>query len=537
MRFSARIGLISIAVALGASLAAANQNLLLNGGFESGGRGPAPQWNQIYPPSIQNPPPQFTHPKEAAHRGKYCVQLQTSKPGGYSSFTQSVSGPKGADLAQLSAWVRVDEMASGSAASLLLLFSDAQGEMISLHRSRSLSQAGEWQQLSLEVQVPDGAVEWMVRCGVLGQGTVAFDDVVLTAENLKGDFYATELAVHHGDYLIRTSAASKAPWVALSIPFPFEGQSPLALRVTSDPPGMVARLDIFEQRENRPLRVTLKPTQRNAQVKLRIETLTMVRDRPLSEGLQVALAKRAKVPKEVRQHLQAAPGVDSSSSIVREAAQGFDKSDFGSLMNGISDFLNDNLKYSGGRSQGAEECLEDGSAVCTGYANVAAALLIAAEVPTRILACTQLSGRLQEHYIVEAWTPQLGWSRLESTMARFPWKDSANLIIRVVYPDSNRSSIDVPIFVQTGGGASGGFDLGADTCWQGADPIGSFLVPEKGFLGIEKHTRKAFAALVKGSAKGHVARFAPDAKQAKKLKLEDRSSRLIEAVDQWLEQQ
>ncbi len=141
------------------------------------------------------------------------------------------------------------------------------------------------------------------------------------------------------------------------------------------------------------------------------------------------------------------------------------------------------------------------------------------------------SGRLQEHYIIQAWTPELGWARAESTMARFPWQDTENLVLRVVYPDSKRSSGDVPLFFELSGGASGGFDMAEDTCWQGADMVAMTHVPTAGLEWVRTRADEAFEALVDEPAAGDAVRLAPapDAPD-----LDARTIELLERVDTFI---
>lgn len=511
-------------------------DLLQNGGFEREGGAAVDGWMTIWPRQIQDPAPDFARSEAGPRSGEACATLATSKPGGYSSFTQEVRADSKADVVTLRGWARVDEVAAGAGASFLLLFLDGAGESLGMQQSRTLGAVCDWTELELEALVPAGATRWMVRCGVTGQARVAFDDVTLVAERARGEFAPAKLVVHHGTYVLRAPQKCKAPWISLSLPFPFERQSPLALKVSTDPPEQVARLEVLDEGENRPLRVVLAPQERGSEVKLLVETLAMVSDRPLSDGAGVALVDLRKAPRGVRRFVGAAPGIDAEEEFVREAAETFERADLATLMRDLSKFLREKLEYSGGGSQGAKECLERGEAVCTGYANVATSLLIAAGVPTRILASTQTSGRLQEHYIVEVWTEELGWSRAESTMARFPWADSENLILRVVGPKAWRSPGDVPLFVETGGGATGGFDMDpADTCWQGAETLGAQLVAAEGFEALEGSARKAFEQLVKRPSREPRVSFLPEARALEKLKLDERTARLLERARTWLE--
>lgn len=518
-----------------ASPAFAGENELKNNGFESGGKGPPNHWLSIWPSTLGGPKPRFERVEGGGKSGEAYGLIETAAARGYSSFTQEVRAPKKATVAALSGWVQVQESEDGAKASLLLLFLDSKGKSLGLHRTRPLSDVGEWTKLELEVPVPDGCKRWMVRAGVSGVARVAFDEIELVGSSERGELLSTTLAVHHGTYVIRTAAKSKQPWVALSIPFPFELQRPLAIRVTSEPSGQIAELDVYEDGENRPLRVRLKEQKRGAEVKLRIETLTWLADRPLSDGVGVELPKLKRLPKPVRQHMDPAPGLDIDSESVKDQAARFSKDDLSVLMREFSAYIRSRITYKvGSPTQGAEDCLASGKAVCTGFANSAASLLIASGVPTRILACVGLSGRLQEHYLVELWTKALGWSRYESTLSLFPYADSKNMILRIVYSDAPRNSIAAPIFVGTGGGATGGLWLDPeDGCWQGGDLYASPLMSRSDFDALQKSARESFEGLLRKPVKGGVARFTPEGRVLKKLKLGKRGGSLVERVDEW----
>jgi transglutaminase-like putative cysteine protease len=355
----------------------------------------------------------------------------------------------------------------------------------------------------------------------------AFDDVSLTWSEEKLDLADAVLAETHGKYFVVPGGGS--PSITLSIPFPFGGQTPLALWVESEPPDAVARLEVKKDRDNRPLRVVLRPQLGKGKVRLRVNTLTLLRDRPISGADGVRLAA-GKVPEEAKVHLRAARGVDSGDPRIREIAAKFSRKDAGALIDDLSAFLKEKLKYEGGGDQGARSCIRTGQAVCTGYANTAAALLIAAGMPARVLACTPLEGKTQEHYIVEAWAPGPGWLRIETTMAAFPWSDSKNLILRIIYPDAPRSPANVPLFFELAGAAGGGFDGDpGDGCWQSADTHARLLLDRAELDAIEKAARRGFEACAAKPVPGSRTRFLPPAEKIDGLR--ERGRRLLEEVD------
>ena len=465
-------------------------NLLRNPGFEKGGRSIA-DWQTIYPPSLAPPAPEFIADDSDPHGGERAGSIVVDFEGGYSSFTQSVRVPSGAKSLRVRGWARIDEPDRGGAATIMVWFTvpgSAQGG--STAQSARLTHETEWTELAIDAAIPEGATEMLVRCGVFGPCSASFDDVVATTSDVES--VACKLAVAHGDYRVRASGRSRDPWIRVSIPFPLGGQTPLAVRVTTRPPDAVAKLRVTEDRENRPLEVHLKPMNAGDEVELRVETLTLLRDRPISDGKGIAVGKRTKPPRDVKLHLADAPGIDAGHREVKKIAKSLPDDDLYALMSSLQEFLTENLEYAGGEDQGAEHCLESGKAVCTGYANTAAAILIARDVPTRVLACTTLGSRLQEHYIVESWTRELGWCRMESTAARFPWKDSENLVLRIVYPDAERSVVNVPLYKEAARNIVCSFRMGTDDCWQGSELLTTFGASPESVTELEETARATF---------------------------------------------
>lgn len=500
-----------------------SDNRLRNGDFESGGSTAPSDWSTIYPPALGTPT--FSVDSESPHAGKRAGRIDVTFSGGYSSFTQSISLRKTDRSVRFETYARIDDPRQG-AANILLWFTIPDhadgGEVV---QSKRLSTEREWTKLVLEAAIPQGATELIARCGVYGPCAASFDDAALFVSDRETT--PVRLVVGHGDYVV-TAKGAKAS-VLVSIPFPLGGQTPLAIKVTSQPDGVVRSIGIVEDKENRPAKLVLGGLKAGASATLRIETLTLLRDRPLATGEGIALTAKAKVPKNVKPFLEKAPGIDVDAPAVRELAARVDRKDFASAMSSVAKLLREKLTYDGGTSQGAIECLDSGKAVCTGYANVGASLLIAAGVPTRILACTTIGSRLQEHYIVEAWTEKLQWSRMESTAARFPWRDSENLVLRIVYSDSERSPFDVPLFKQASSDAEVNFHMGNDTCWQGAEELETFALDAAVVTAIEGLARARFAALTKQPGSGEVvALLESDAT------LPAPAARVLETVGRWV---
>jgi Transglutaminase-like superfamily len=475
------------------------ENRLQNADFETGGKQSVSDWQTIYPTAIANPAPTFGVTTMSPHGGERAGLIRVDYEGGYSSFTQNIALDKKARSIHFEVYGRIEEPRNG-AASIMIFFTvpghKDGGEMV---QSKRLTNEKEWTKLTIDAAVPVGATEATVRCGVFGPCVAAFDDAVFLATEKES--VGVKLAVAHGDYKVTAKGGAKS-LAKVSIPFPLGGQTPLAIRVTCEPAGVVADIAIDKDRENRPAKLRFSGLKGGDSATFRIETLALIRDREVSTGEGVALTAKPKIPKDVKPHLEKAPGLDIDAPAIKKLAGGVAKKDFGSVMNGVAKLLDEKLEYEGGENQGAIECLESGKAVCTGYANVGASLLIASGVPSRVLACVTLGSRLQEHYIIEGWTEKLGWCRMESTAAQFPWKDSENLVLRIVYPDAARSPFDVPLYKEGSNDLDLSFRMGDDTCWQGGDTLETFALDHAAVAAIEKAARARFEQLVKTPAPG-----------------------------------
>lgn len=478
------------AVLLLAVAVSAQTSLLRDGDFEDSDH-TSPGWSQIAPPGH---PATFTFPKEDVHGGRRCGRIDVEAVGGYSSFTQEVQLPRKAEWLRLGASVRVLEADGGSTWLVLTFLGD--GDM-PLVRSRALAQPGDWEAVVLEAVIPEGAERVLVRCGVRGHARVLFDDVTLVAGS--GERPSTDVALIDADSHWKVSAELRVeePWVEVSVPFPYEAQTPLALRVASEPAGAVLRLSVAEDRENRLLRVHLAPLEAGRDVQLQVQTLLMVRGRDLPGDSGIKLAPASQVPEEFRPCLQPAPGIESDDERIREIARTFSRRDFGSLVQDLFDFLRREIAAGDG-DQGALASLERGDAACTGHANLGAALLIAAGVPSRVLACVQVGSSQQEHYLVEAWAKGHGWLRVEPTAKTFPVPDERHAILRVVYPDSPRTAGHVPL--AWGGSESlivaPALDRAEEpNCWQSAQTRVRLVIERDEVTRIETEARRAFEGL------------------------------------------
>lgn len=526
---------ILTALSLWLSLAglAHSQNLLKNGDFEQGGDHEVTHWMQIWPTTVFKKSPKFEHPKLEPHGGIRCASIQCEETGGYSSFTQEMNAPKEGGIVEAEAWLRFKaaEGGSGYASILLILSEPGKPNSETIVRSELVSEFGAWTKVSISAPIKSGTKKLLFRCGTSGKGTAYFDDVVVSVSSEANSGVAVKLGSVRGNYSIQGKEAGASGWIRFSIPFPFEGQTPLGIKVTSEPPNRVERLDLIQEKENRFLQVTVKPGEVDEKILVKAETLLMVRDRATSDGLRVPLPTGGKLPVEILQMMKPGSGLNPDAPEIKKYASTFSRKDLASYFGDLLKFLRTTITAGAG-DQGTLAVLERKSAACTGNANVAASLLLASGIPARILACTLDKGGLQEHYIVEAWTPETQWLRIEPSSRKFPIEDYEHFVLRVVYPDSERNAGHAPIFYQFQDGFKGEPWMDEKGQWQYSDTFETAKLSKTELNAIEEAARKNFAGVEQRPVQGSSARFAPKATELGKMGKEGKA--FLEKIEKRL---
>ena len=167
------------------------------------------------------------------------------------------------------------------------------------------------------------------------------------------------------------------------------------------------------------IRTTLKDLKKDIKYFLAFETYTLKKV-DFCEDLPrfVTLASYSNLGPELRSYQQPSLSVQSSAPQIRAKAR---EMLYETWTGNVRATLEKIIKYTADKledkpygDQTALASLERGYAVCTGKANLAAALARSLGIPGRILAV------LPSHFIVEFWIPDYGWVRGESTQGIFP---------------------------------------------------------------------------------------------------------------------
>ena len=254
--------------------------------------------------------------------------------------------------------------------------------------------------------------------------------------------------------------------VKVAAPLSLAPQVPLAIAVTSDPPGEVKAWSIDADGL---VSVDLLP-----EIGEKHFTLVVVSDVLVSDGIgfddtapKTSLAKRA-APKGVEPWLRALPGAHTDDpEVVKAAATLAPKAtDVLSLVRAIDELCERRVRSAPTGAQEAGEALRTGSGTELARARLRTALAIAHGVPARILATSPITGGDELSFLGEFHAGEAGWLRFDALHRKapaFPWPERADLVFTVIDADTPlaANSRPRPFFCRGGltAGAKGGGSL------------------------------------------------------------------------------
>ena len=159
---------------------ASAENLLANPGFEDlAGDKPA-HWDQF----VQPMPGAVAKLTDTAHGGAYGVQLHIPTPyekDPLNNWSQNIMGDFAGETLRISGFIRV-ESATEAALLVQLWRKKPWGVLGAASTSTDMPVYGtqDWQEVSMEVVVPDGVDFVTLRCILKGSGSAYFDDLSVT---------------------------------------------------------------------------------------------------------------------------------------------------------------------------------------------------------------------------------------------------------------------------------------------------------------------------------------------------------------------
>ena len=430
---------------------AAMGNLLKNPGFEeSTAENPLAFWQRADGPSEA-----FSLDHATAQAGQRSLRVSTS---GFCLVTQDVSPiPAAGTHLVLSGHVKTD----GGYANLWINCVDNDNQR-SYVKAEGKSGVTEWIELKTHMMVPKECVKLQVWLYFTTSGTAWFDNLCLRGpyegEELPRSFprkvlHAPGIACAEGCYEFTAHGDRKALKIAFPIPQMYDQQAPIYFEVVSHPSDAIKDVVVRKRQHAKPnwiAEVQFKPLSLGEQVRFswKEHVLVIAKDYgDLPERVKIPMT--ADLPVEVSPWLRSTRSVQADDEdIKRKAVELRDPEDdlIQTIRNVIefSTHMSRNIKRGPDRPRdcSALTTLHWGE-ICTGSANLAAALLRANGIPARLLANYPIWNTLfYTHYYVEVYIPTYGWTRAESIMNIFPVETFRDIIVSVVYPADEDKSFD-----------------------------------------------------------------------------------------------
>ncbi len=179
MGFRWRVGLMATVV--GAVIfPAAAMNLLANPGFESRSADQPDRWDFF----VQPKPGAVARLDNTAHTGEFSVWLHTPTPyekEPVNNWSQNIIADFGGETLRVSGFIRVAE-AKEAALWLQCWRKSPWGVLAAASTSIDMPVYGtaDWQEVTMDVDVPEGTNFVTLRCVLLGTGSAWFDDISVT---------------------------------------------------------------------------------------------------------------------------------------------------------------------------------------------------------------------------------------------------------------------------------------------------------------------------------------------------------------------
>lgn len=263
------------------------------------------------------------------------------------------------------------------------------------------------------------------------------DDEEIILNNWTGsyEFYANEYIEPYNAYC--------------HIPVVLGDQSPLIFdNVWSEPSGEVAGFSVAHgySGSNTLLNVSMKSLDAGQSVKIFWSALSLVKSKNYEDlPTYLKIVPEDELPDDVKEWLLPTEFIQSNHwriKLVARCLRGF-TDDVVKIAKRVTFFTGKIIIYLPYGKQDALSTLRRHFAVCTGKANLAAALLRANGIPARVLMV------YPTHYIIEYYAHPYGWVRSESTIGVMPYPNQYYTVAFCAYPEDETSN-------PTGGYPGGG---------------------------------------------------------------------------------
>jgi hypothetical protein len=262
------------------------------------------------------------------------------------------------------------------------------------------------------------------------------------------DSSTTQLYLHEwlGSLTLQGEYTSSNFHVFVHIPVQTVNQAPIMISdVRTIPMDRVTNYEIIKgySGQNALLKVTIEKINRYETLELIWKSYTLVKrlnysDLPNSQEL----VSENSYSDKIKQWLTASDFIQSDHEEIIATAKMLSEntSDIITIVDNVVEYTSTNITYEGGGWQDALNVLRQGYGVCTGKANLAAALLRSCGIPTRVLMV------YTTHYIVEYYLSSYGWVQAESTLGINPYirdiSDDTICFTTFIEDETNQSVIN-----------------------------------------------------------------------------------------------
>jgi hypothetical protein len=428
-----------------------------------------------------------------SHTGKRCVSISNKhlydEPV-YNNWLQNIEFAHKEKKIELSGWIKTENV-TGEGASLMVLCGGENYTTLAINATKGVDGTTDWTLYSASIIVPTETTNLWVRAGLTGTGKVWFDDLQLRATETHGGF--TNLLKNSG-------FEEGGGMISFSPPINYESQALLGFWMESEPSGHIKEWR-FEKDvgPNYVVEVDLKQIPAGEEVKIDWYAYVFTKAFDYSKLPENApISDLRGMPEDVKRWLEPTEAVQSDHPEIVAKAKELrgDSKDIMEIARQITNFVGKEIGDRGGM-QDALTTLSTGGAVCTGHANLAAALFRANGIPCRVLAVSSIS-QLQTHYIVEFYVPDYGWVWMESTMGIMPYQPTDAVLLRIVYPEDETPG-GVPENTTIDSTPNINLRTGLDeTCYQGREILHTYWGDEEKIAAAYLRTKEIGDRSIRG---------------------------------------
>jgi len=432
-------------------------NLLQNSGFEEGTDDTPSQW---FIAAIPSSGLKLYWDKNVSHNGKASVSIVNNDESNdaCNNWCQNITDfPKNKEL-MLTGYIKTEGITDDGGVVICIQVFNAEGNFVGFATTQDkyeFKSTHNWTEVKTSVVAPPDAEKIMIRAVLVGTGQVWFDDIkLIVGEEAEPEplpqfsqgMEGSGIAHAQGHFQITTQQDVDTPRIAFPIPLTFEDQVPIYFEIRTNPEDALKETVIKKRDEyNWIAELTFNPLKKDETVEIVWDGYVFIRDHDYSQLPEnVELPKENELPKEILPWLASTACVQVDHPEIQEKAKEIrgESTDILEIAQKTANFFETGITRGEFRSLDAVEALHKGGS-CTSFANLAAALLRANGIPTRILAVYPTwASSLQTHYIVEFYVSGYGWVRFESTLGKIPWQPYQDIVVAVVTPEDEDRSFE-----------------------------------------------------------------------------------------------